>query len=234
MVFPKTLSSKGVHIVQKSTYRLPWIKPLIAFAATLGLALAITPGSATASPGVPKASGPASGASRIKFGSQVKLVQPGEQRAAAATGYPFACQTSGAAPQVVYIYGVLAVVLENDIMYRGNGCAIGLSYLSQQASDGDLVLYDEQGHARWKMSQKDSRAIGASYAYFQGFDGNLVSYASDGTPRAATDTCCIVDDTHVAFLAIQADGNLVIYRQDVNTGNLELKWQTKTYHQPGH
>lgn len=82
-------------------------------------------------------------------------------------------------------------------------------------SDGNLVDYDETGHARWATGT-DHRG---ETAVFQK-DGNLVVYNRDGRPLWASHT-----ERHSgAVLAIQDDGNVVIY-----DGQYPL-WATGTNH----
>jgi hypothetical protein len=94
----------------------------------------------------------------------------------------------------------------------------GLALLKFQA-DGNLVVYDEFGKARWS-----SRTVHrGAYTLFQP-DGNLVVYAIDHTSQPAvwaSNTCCRIG----AYLSVQDDGNVVIY----DSGNHAL-WSTRSGH----
>ena len=69
--------------------------------------------------------------------------------------------------------------------------------------DGNLVIYDNTGHAVWATGTDGS---GATVCVMQG-DGNLVLYRADGVPVWASNT----DGHPGSSLFIQADRNLVIY-----------------------
>ncbi|GIF47174.1 hypothetical protein DFJ67_7201 [Asanoa ferruginea] len=122
-------------------------------------------------------------------------------------------------------FGVKAWFVRQGSLWSGEVCQIGLARLEMQP-DGNLVLYDERRVARWAMSWRSSRVFNNAAHYgFQGFDGNLVAYDDWGWPVAATDTCCFAD----AILAVQEDGNLIIYQQ-APTGKLTPRWATNSSH----
>ena len=82
-------------------------------------------------------------------------------------------------------------------------------------NDGNLVVYDETGRARWA-----SNTVGrGTIANFQS-DANFVVYDFNNNPVWASNTCCHSD----AYLAIQFDGNVVIYG---GPNGLAL-WSTRT------
>jgi hypothetical protein len=119
------------------------------------------------------------------------------------------------------IYGVKAWFIHNDYMVQGNTCQIGKSRLTLQ-TDGNLVVYDETGKARWAASWTNPQVMGhGSHADFQGFDGNFVVYSVGTAPLWASNTCCRTG----AVLAVQADGNVVIY----DSNNTPL-WETHSQH----
>ncbi|MGP2438948.1 protein kinase domain-containing protein [Streptomyces sp. JW3] len=81
--------------------------------------------------------------------------------------------------------------------------------------DGNLVVYDEQGAARWA-----SRTTGDGiWAVFQD-DGNLVLYGGDAKPVWASRT----PGHQGAVLELEQDGNVVIRQGD------DTVWQTGTGH----
>ncbi|MFG2475709.1 protein kinase [Streptomyces fagopyri] len=82
-------------------------------------------------------------------------------------------------------------------------------------TDGNLVLYDESGKARWA-----SRTQGpGNTAVFQG-DGNLVVYSAQAKPLWASNT----QGADGAALKVLEDGNMVIATDD------RIAWQTGTAH----
>ncbi|MEU4659681.1 protein kinase [Streptomyces sp. NPDC023723] len=81
--------------------------------------------------------------------------------------------------------------------------------------DGNLVVYDEQGAARW-ASKTSGTGI---WAVFQE-DGNLVLYGSDAKPVWASRT----PGHQGAVLELEQDGNVVIRQGD------DTVWQTGTGH----
>jgi hypothetical protein len=119
------------------------------------------------------------------------------------------------------VYGVSAWIIYDDYMVQGDTCQIGKSRLTLQR-DGNLVLYDENGRARWAASWTKPDVLGqGSYADFQYYDGNYVLYSGGNIPLWASGTCCRTG----AELAVQADGNLVIY-----DSNVKAVWATNTWH----
>jgi hypothetical protein len=100
--------------------------------------------------------------------------------------------------------------------------AVGHCYRTPKAclifqNDGNLVVYDENGVARW-----DSGTWGFvdSYADFQ-TDGHLVIYARNGAPLWGS----VTHGNPGATLWVQSDGNVVIY----NRSGLPV-WATNTDH----
>lgn len=83
-------------------------------------------------------------------------------------------------------------------------------------SDGNLVDYDEYGHARWASN---TVGRGAYYVPLQN-DGNSVIYDANGNPVWASNTAGHPND----YLVCQNDGNVVIY-----DGSTPL-WATGTQH----
>ncbi len=101
-----------------------------------------------------------------------------------------------------------------DTFLAGDYCSIGKSLLTMQ-SDGNFVLYDENGRARWASNTRNRgyRAVAQP-------DGNLVVYNTSGAAIWASNTCC-----GSYFTGIQADGNVVVY-----TWSWGVKWATNTSH----
>jgi hypothetical protein len=98
---------------------------------------------------------------------------------------------------------------------KGTSCDIGKSSLRMQ-TDGNFVLYDENNHFQWATN-----TVGrGEFVEFQP-DGNLVVWNADNQPVWGSLTCC---HAHY-FLAVQADGNVVIY----DTGWI-ARWSTRTNH----
>ncbi|MDX3335975.1 hypothetical protein PV620_30980, partial [Streptomyces sp. ME02-6978a] len=82
-------------------------------------------------------------------------------------------------------------------------------------TDGNLVVYDENNHARWA-----TMTFGSNYqAVFQA-DGNLVVYTSSNRPVWASNTY----GHNGSVLKIQEDGNVVIYE------NGRAIWASNTKH----
>jgi hypothetical protein len=122
----------------------------------------------------------------------------------------------GTSPRLLTHWGVELIALSGGTyFYANNYVRIGKSHLIMQG-DGNFVLYDENGRARWATNTVGRGA----YATFQ-TDGNLVVYDAAGRPVWASNTCC----RSGLFFAVQADGNLVIY--DNNWG---VYWTTNTHH----
>jgi hypothetical protein len=129
-----------------------------------------------------------------------------------------------------------AIVIYDGIFAEGDWCKINPTYYFGQ-SGGRLTLrkFGMSGAVIWCMRWKDARASNSAYSYFQGFDGNLVSYNGNQPPGAlgATDTCCITvnDVPDMPVLAIQQDGNVVIYRYNAVHQTYTALWATNTVHQ---
>jgi hypothetical protein len=142
---------------------------------------------------------------------------------ATAPGYQARCMFEGYTNELTTIYGVGAWLVPGGNLMWGEDCQIGKARLYMQ-SDGNLVLYDNYGLARWATSWSRPDVIGnGKFSSFQHDDGNFVEYSAYPvfTPLWASNTCCL----RGALLAIQADGNLVIYN-----GKNEPIWSTKTNH----
>ncbi|HKT05700.1 MAG TPA: hypothetical protein VJT31_39815 [Rugosimonospora sp.] len=82
--------------------------------------------------------------------------------------------------------------------------------------DGNLVVYDETGVARWAAS-----TVGKGVTTNFQSDGNFVVYNSSNKPVWASNTCCHSGN----LLKVQGDGNVVIY----NSAGTAL-WATHTNH----
>jgi hypothetical protein len=122
-------------------------------------------------------------------------------------------------------FWVRGILISDAVFANGDYCRIGPYTLTQ--SGGDLLLLRPDGVALWCMCYRNSRASTSLYSYFQGFDGNLVSYTSGGLAVGASDTCCITSP-YRPFLAIQSDGNLVVYRYRAISNTYEAMWATNT------
>lgn len=183
------------------------------------LALVSWTGSATAAPPAAPPS-----AKHVVTAANIALA-PGTMRPTAApvNAYAVNCTAYGVAPYLGTVQGVQVIFLPNDILYRGYTCEIGKASLRMQ-SDGNLVVYDETGKARWATSWS-ADVIGRGYrAEFQGFDGNFVEYNNTSSYTGAlwaSNTCCRTG----ARLAVQADGNVVVY-----DSGLRALWSTGTWH----
>src|SRR6185503_9365058 len=81
-------------------------------------------------------------------------------------------------------------------------------------SDGNLVLYDQNGTPLWHTH---TYGTSAGFVAMQG-DGNLVLYDGSGAPLWASGT----GGHPGAFLKVQTDGNVVIY--DTNGTPLWCTW----------
>jgi hypothetical protein len=104
----------------------------------------------------------------------------------------------------------------NTALLDGDFVQWGKAQLIMQ-SDGNLVIYDENGKSRWASG---SNGHPGAIAYFQ-TDGNFVVYDYDGTPLKWSGTCC-----HSGWnLHVQEDGNMVIYAP-----TWVHKWSTRTAH----
>jgi len=112
----------------------------------------------------------------------------------------------------------------NTLMYRNSFISTGKSKLTMQ-QDGNLVLYDECGKARWASGTNGNPG---AFAWFQP-DGNLVVYQSAGSSYYAIWDTGTWGHTGANWsLHVQADGNLVIYAPV--TGGVVAKWTTGTSH----
>jgi hypothetical protein len=154
------------------------------------------------------------------------FVEPGATISAIVTSeYPAYCEVlvGMANPYLSSVQGVPVIFLPSNILGRGFRCEIGKASLRMQ-TDGNLVVYDENGVARWAASWYADVINKGQRAHFQGFDGNFVVYNNFGSFFGAlwdSHTCC----RSGAKLAVQADGNVVVY-----DSNLQPLWHTGTNH----
>ncbi|WP_079125349.1 hypothetical protein [Streptomyces lushanensis] len=111
--------------------------------------------------------------------------------------------------------GDLYRISRNSAFFPGQSCSVGKSSLRMQ-TDGNFVLYDENNRARWATNTQGR----GDWARF-GADGNLIVYDINGQPVWVSNTCCHSD----YFLAVQADGNVVIYQN-----GYIARWSTGTRH----
>ncbi|HYN97856.1 MAG TPA: hypothetical protein VES42_28785 [Pilimelia sp.] len=160
--------------------------------------------------------------STTTLGPGAVKAQVGEKSAAAA--YTPQCQVEAGSVLPTYgsVRGVPAWFATNTLFGPGDYCQTGKALLLMQG-DGNLVVYDENFDARWSARDTHPQVMGNGYwAYFQGFDANFVVYNSNSS-RAywASNTCCRTG----ARLAIQADGNVVIY-----SSNWSVLWKTNSNH----
>jgi hypothetical protein len=113
----------------------------------------------------------------------------------------------------------------SQLFERWGGCQTGKSSLRMQ-DDGNLVLYDELNRPRWSSDTWQWWKQGL-YAVYQ-HDGNLVVYNTAGQPVWASNTW----GCYTCVLAVQADGNVVIYdtNRSNDTWNWTPIWATGTWH----
>lgn len=132
--------------------------------------------------------------------------------------YATACTASVGAAYTTTLYGVNMWHLDHPAtFYKGQYCSMPHNRLIMQ-SDGNLVVYDQNGGARWAAG---TNPYGA-YAEFQ-IDGNFVVYDRNNYPVWASNTCC--HSFSDSWLAVQQDGNVVIYN-----GSNRALWATNTVH----
>lgn len=146
---------------------------------------------------------------------------PSESAAAALYATQCVLPSNSPAPSIsVHPSGVVTWLLPGGtVMPRGAFCEIGKTLLYMQP-DGNLVVYDENGQARWASNTFGS----GDHTQFQP-DGNLVVYNSANQPLRTgpvpSNTCC-----HSGYnLHVQADGNVVIYAP-----GWQPVWSTGTAH----
>jgi hypothetical protein len=144
------------------------------------------------------------------------------QDAAAAAAYASSCNISDTSGRYQgTIHGVSAWLIYRSYFVQGQYCQIGKAKLFYQP-DGNLVVYDETGKARWAVSWYAPDWRQSSFVDFQDYDGNFVMYYSGGSEAIwASNTCCRTG----AELAVQSDGNVVIYDSAVRA-----VWSTRTSH----
>ncbi|MFF4160696.1 hypothetical protein [Streptomyces sp. NPDC001678] len=142
----------------------------------------------------------------ITLTGQASAAAPGHT--SSANGTTGATAASGArtmASQVLYAPFVLE---------RGQSVTSDTAQLVMQ-SDGNLVVYDEFGRARW-----DSKTVNSGWrAVFQE-DGNFVVYTRSGKAVWNSGTA----GHPGSRLAVQDDGNVVIY------DGSQAIWNTRTAH----
>ncbi|MDT0462169.1 hypothetical protein [Streptomyces gibsoniae] len=99
-----------------------------------------------------------------------------------------------------HAHATTVVIQATRTLSAGQSWSATLAHLTMQG-DGNLVIYDEQGHARWA-----SNTFGAgNHAVFQA-DGNLVVYNSANQAVWSSGT----EGHNGAELVLQNDGNVVI------------------------
>jgi hypothetical protein len=94
-------------------------------------------------------------------------------------------------------------LLNGQSLQRGQQLCSSNGYfcLTQQAADGNLVLYRSGGRALWSTARPAALTLMQT-------DGNLVSYDASGRAVWATNT----DGNGPSTFVVQTDANLVIYR----------------------
>ncbi|MET8952002.1 hypothetical protein ACWEO4_29730 [Streptomyces sp. NPDC004393] len=113
-----------------------------------------------------------------------------------------------------HAHATTVVIQATRTLSAGQSWSATLAHLTMQG-DGNLVIYDEQGHARWA-----SNTFGAgNHAVFQA-DGNLVVYNSANQAVWSSGT----EGHNGAELVLQNDGNVVI-----SQGGAAL-WASGTQH----
>jgi hypothetical protein len=105
------------------------------------------------------------------------------------------------------------------LWHKGQHCSLDKARLIMQ-TDGNFVVYDENNHPRWAA---DTQGRG-EYAYLQP-DSNLVVYDAYDNPVGTTSGTWGHTYPNDYLLAVQSDGNVVIYDQGLN-----WIWDTKTAH----
>lgn len=122
------------------------------------------------------------------------------------------------------LHGGTWYITEGNLL-RGEVCQVGKSRLILQRGDGNLVLYDENGRARWSARTYGSGPYAPAVRAEWQRDGNFVAYNAGGQVRWASNTwqACRGGCT----LAVQSDGNVVIY---TNTNPRRAVWATGTAH----
>ena len=179
------------------------VRTLVLPAAAMGLLVALA-GPAAATPST------SSAADQHTYAADTAGIVP--------MAYSATCTLRASSPVLSYVsYSGVPMWLLYSWSYidKGYACQTGKSRLTMQ-TDGNLVLYDENGTPRWA-----SNTVGrGAFMVFQS-DGNLVVYNSSGGAVWASGTCC-----HSNYnFAVQSDGNLVIY-----DSGWDVHWATNTNH----
>jgi hypothetical protein len=153
-------------------------------------------------------------------------VAPVTPAAAAVPGHAAECNLEAVGPYSSRpwqqsIFGVQSWVVEPEQVWKkGEHCSIGKARLIMQ-TDGNFVVYDENNYPMWAA---DTFGVGYQ-AKFQP-DCNLVVYNTVNQPVGKrSNTICNVNTEPYYRLAVQSDGNVVIYDHNWN-----WKWQTYTAH----
>ncbi|GAA2326571.1 hypothetical protein GCM10010170_001460 [Dactylosporangium salmoneum] len=127
-------------------------------------------------------------------------------------------------------YGVRVALFTDVIFADGDFCIIGKSQLRVGLHSENIILFDENYNQKWSMGSSSYVDLHTSYSFFQGFDGNFVQYSANNKVLGATNTCCQTDDGVTRLLAIQSDGNVVIYDHYELSNTYDVIWQTHTAH----
>ncbi|GGM37431.1 hypothetical protein ACFFX1_36515 [Dactylosporangium sucinum] len=124
------------------------------------------------------------------------------------------------APQLWSYLGVTAwIVFPQSTFYPGDMCSMPNNRLIMQ-TDGNFVVYDQNNQPKWAA---DTYRVG-EYARMQ-VDGNLVVYNYRNQPVGKRSNTIDSD----AVLAVQSDGNVVVYHLDAQN-NMTALWWTGTVH----
>ncbi|MFF3497941.1 protein kinase [Streptomyces sp. NPDC003247] len=173
--------------------------------------LAASPGSAGPTSAAPSASRAARSTAPAADGTESVRTAGDTRTVAAAAAAPSASAsaTASATPE----WTTLCVQPDQAL---GSGAAWSTNRTRMvMRTDGDLVIYGEDGRARWSSGTSGS----GNRAYFQG-DGNLVVFDGNGTPLWHTGT----QGHDGAILCLGADGNVNIIYQD------QAIWSAHTGH----
>ncbi|GAA4812140.1 protein kinase domain-containing protein [Streptomyces ziwulingensis] len=162
-------------------------------------------GPTSAAPGTSPAATPASSAPAAPASTGTGTVRAGTGAASASPS----TATVSAEPEWTTM-----CVQPNERLRAGGVWSTNRTRMVMEAG-GDLVIYDEDGRARWSSGTTGS----GNEAYLQG-DGNLVVFAPDGRSLWHTGT----QDHDGAILCLGADGNVNLVYQD------QAIWSAHTGH----